>query len=150
MKPREVHGDYGKRLFITYNNMKQRCNNKKFKQWQDYGGRGILVCDEWLNSYITFKTWALVNGYSDELTLDRLNNNEGYYPENCRWVDHFQQRKNSRIRKDNTSGIRGISFRKDTHKYFAYIWKDKKRKSLGCYLTLETAKLAREIAEKNW
>jgi len=95
------HGDGSRkskyhRLYICWQSMKNRCYNSKHKQFKDWGGRGITVCDEWLNDYNTFKKWALNNGYSDNLTLDRIKVNENYSPSNCRWITKIEQNKNTR------------------------------------------------------
>ena len=84
------------RLYKTWANMKSRCNNPNTKSYSDYGGRGIKICDEWNNDFISFKNWALSNGYTDKLTIDRIDNNKGYYPENCRWVGKDIQGINKR------------------------------------------------------
>ena len=76
--------------------MKDRCLNRNSDHYSDYGGRGITVCREWKNDFMTFKTWALSNGYSDNLTIDRINNNGNYEPNNCRWADNDTQSKNKR------------------------------------------------------
>lgn len=78
--------------------MKTRCNNPKSKAYHRYGGRGIEVCPEWSNSFRLFEKWALENGYNDSLTLDRIDNNKGYSPENCRFVTYTQNNQN---RRDN-------------------------------------------------
>ena len=132
----ERHGDYGTRLWTIYNSMKQRCSNRNTPFYKNYGGRGIAVCDEWKNSYLAFRAWALANGYSDKLTIDRKDGNGGYTPTNCRWADHTTQIINSRIRKDNTSGFKGVSLRRDTGKFFAYVTLHGKRKGLGSHHTL--------------
>lgn len=91
-KPRE-------RLYNIWLHMKDRCNNPNFKSYHNYGGRGISVCEEWSNSYQTFREWALENGYSDELTIDRIYVNGNYSPSNCRWLTRQEQSYNKRTNK---------------------------------------------------
>ena len=90
--------EYGinSRLYRTYNHMKDRCYRQNDKRYCDYGGRGIVLCEEWKNDYLEFKNWALTNGYRDDLTIDRIDNDGNYCPQNCRWVDTFVQQNNKR------------------------------------------------------
>ena len=97
------HGDgrrgHHTRLFNIWQGMRQRCNNPNDQAYKNYGERGIKVCPEWNNidtGYITFKEWALANGYVDNLTIDRIDIDFGYFPENCRWVDYKLQENNRR------------------------------------------------------
>lgn len=76
--------------------MKTRCLNKNSVGYDNYGGRGISICSEWLESYENFATWAKASGYREDLTLDRENNDDGYRPGNCRWADKHTQAQNKR------------------------------------------------------
>lgn len=91
-----THGGTGTRLFRIWSSMKTRCYNQKSKTYGYYGGRGITVCDEWLHDFEAFRAWALSNGYHNELTLDRIDCDEGYSPSNCRWATWHEQRINQR------------------------------------------------------
>ena len=94
-----------KRLNRIYNGMKDRCSCPNNPVYKYYGGRGITVCDEWLckerignktKGWLVFKAWALNNGYRDDLSIDRIDVNKGYFPENCRWVTQKIQANNTR------------------------------------------------------
>lgn len=74
------------RLYKTWRNMLDRCNNSKNKEYHRYGGRGIKVCEEWEKNFSNFRDWAFSSGYSDDLTIDRVNNEKGYCPSNCQWL----------------------------------------------------------------
>lgn len=87
------------RLYQIWEGMIQRSYNKKSSNYKNYGGRGITVCDEWLNDFVTFKDWAINNGYNDKLTLDRITVNGDYKPSNCRWVTMKEQSNNKRNNK---------------------------------------------------
>lgn len=91
-----THGQWLSRLHRIWSAMKQRCYNPKNTGYANYGGRGIRVCDEWLNSFSAFYNWALSHGYDDTLTIDRINNDGNYEPNNCRWLTRAQQNKNKR------------------------------------------------------
>lgn len=90
-----IHGMYGTRMNHIWANMRVRCNCKTNKDYPDYGGRGIRVCEEW-DEFINFYKWAMSNGYDDSLSLDRIDVNGDYCPENCRWITMAEQQSNKR------------------------------------------------------
>lgn len=95
------HGDSYSRLYKIYRGMLSRCYNTNQIGYKNYWGRGITVCDEW-QDYKNFREWALTHGYNDNLTIDRIDNDKGYSPDNCRWITSFEQASNQRTNKNIT------------------------------------------------
>ena len=100
------HGECRTKLNKVWRNMKDRCFNPNNKRFPHYGGRGIDVCQEWKDNYVSFRNWAISNGYKIGLSLDRIDNNGNYCPQNCRWVDSIIQNNNfSRNRFVTYNGV---------------------------------------------
>lgn len=90
-----THGLSSTRLYKIWKDMRRRCRNTARKDYHTYGGRGISVCAEWGN-FVVFREWALTHGYTDELSIDRIDNDGGYSPDNCRWTTIEHQRTHRR------------------------------------------------------
>lgn len=96
----KTHGGSNSRLYSIYCNMISRTENPRASAYGVYGGRGIAICQEWRCGFSAFRKWALANGYRDDLSIDRIENDKGYFPENCRWVkmiDQFNNRRSNRL-----------------------------------------------------
>jgi len=101
------HGQFGTRLYNTWSGMKDRCDNPKSKDYANWGGRGIALCDEW-QSFEPFYEWAMSNGYNEKLQIDRKDNEKGYSPDNCRWTT-------IKVQANNRRGNFNITFNGETH-----------------------------------
>ena len=135
------------RLYKIWIGLKARCNNPNDKDYMKYGGRGIKVCKDWQENPQSFIEWALANGYANNLSIDRIDVNKGYSPDNCRWADAVTQTRNRRVEKTNKLGVKGVYYEKDRNKYRVTIGLDGKQIKIGRYDTLEEAKEARRKAE---
>ena len=145
------HNLYYHRFYHTWNGVMQRCNNPKHKRYKDYGGRGISVCEEWLDIR-NFVDWVEnKSNWEEGLTLDRIDNDKGYSPDNCTFSTKTIQAINRRQKSNNTSGYVGVSWYAKVSKWRARVNMFKKEKLIGYYLTLEEAVQARDsyIIENN-
>lgn len=106
----ESHNTHHKsdtKLYKIWRGMLNRCYNQKTKSYKNYGGRGIIICDNWKNSFEAFYNWAINNGYCEGLSIERINNNKNYCPENCKWIPLGEQARNRR--KNYSFTISGIT-----------------------------------------
>ena len=136
------HGLARGRLYNAWRDMKNRCLNPNNIGYSNYGGRGITVCDEWLE-YKPFHDWACSNGYMDDLFIDREDNDMGYSPSNCRFVTRQVQQANRRSFKGSTSEFLGV-YKVTETKWAAKVSENGKNKHLGRFDTEHEAAQARD------
>ena len=132
----KTHGLGTTRLYYIWADIKRRTLNSKHKHYNDYGGRGINICGEWLDIQ-NFYNWAMENGYEENkgLSIDRIDNDGNYEPNNCRWTTQTIQTRNQRIYKNNSSGFKGVCFVKKANKYKTQINVNNKKIYLGIFPT---------------
>lgn len=131
------------KLNKLYKSMLHRCNNMNDPAYKYYGGRGIIVCDEWRYDFMAFYTWAHENGYKDGLTLDRIDNDGNYCPENCRWATWHEQAAN----KSNSNSTVGVGYNKIKGKWEARLQINGKLVLHKMFVTYQEAVVARKEAE---
>ena len=143
-----THGDAGKTAYNAWCSMRARCLIPTSSGYSDYGGRGITICDRWVDEKDGYLNFLGDMGEPPKSTsLDRINNDGNYYPENCRWADKSTQNFNRHKLKRNTSGRTGVTYVKSRDRWRAEILLNYKRIYLGQFLHKEDAILARESAE---
>lgn len=137
-----THGVTKHRLYYIWFGLVDRCTSIKNNRYKDYGGRGITVCEEWLDVKNFIED--MYPSYMEGLSLDRIDNDKGYSLDNCRWADRTTQAINRRIQKNNTSGFVGVSYHNGKARWAASAEVNYKKVHIGYYSTIEEAVQARD------
>lgn len=149
--PEAYHRTHGLRkhpLYSVWAGMISRCCNPEHKHYGNYGGRGIAVCLEWVFSFQGFYEWAMKAGYKKGLELDRENNELGYFPDNCRWIEKLRNVNNTeRTRRNNTTGYPGAFKYGNTGRFYSKIYEDGRPVVLGVFTTAQEAGEAYKAAK---
>lgn len=144
------HGGHGSTEYRTWQAMIRRCTDKNHKNYTDYGGRGIAVCNRWLEGYSNFLEDMGIRPTKDH-SIERIDNNGNYEKDNCKWETKINQGRNRRVKRTNEFGVSGISLNKNRDKYTASIFVNKKWIRLGTFISLTDAINARKNGElKYW
>ncbi|HET8689319.1 MAG TPA: AP2 domain-containing protein [Methanosarcina sp.] len=151
IKSNTIHGKSTTDLYKVYRGMLTRCYSEAYKEFHYYGGARVIVCDEWRNDFISFYNWAINNQYKKGLSIDRIDSSGNYEPSNCRWANNVTQSRNRRLLfSSNSTGFRGVTYRKDNDKYRSRITVDNKLISIGNFKTaIEAAKAYDDFVIKN-
>lgn len=147
IKANSTHGMYKSLEYASWLHMLNRCGNPKNDGYDGYGGRGITVCKRWLKFENFFEDMGI---RKKGLSIERIDNNKGYYKENCKWATTLEQSRNKRPRKKNKVGVVGIGWDKQRCKYRVQIGVNGKNYFVGRFATLEQAKTARQESEQNY
>ena len=147
---KRTHGGKGTRLYTIWQNMRDRCNKAYSSSYKYYGEKGIKVCSEWNESFAVFREWANQNGYSEDLTLDRIDSDKDYTPDNCRWVTYNLQSANCNKAANKSSKYLGID--KQGSNYRLRVTWEGEVYYLGMYASEEEAVIARNefLDNKNY
>ena len=143
------HGFFGTKIYKLWGSIKYRCYNKNYRYYNRYGERGITVCNDWKNDFMSFYSWAMANGYEEHLTIDRIDNDGNYEPSNCRFTTTQINNLNRSLPKNNKSGYRGISWNNTDKCWKACLQYNNKMHNIGNFKNIDEAVIAYNEYVKN-